>query len=224
MTEIKETKWPQREARKIARQDRLGKLVAKARDRITKERAAKKRVSSVPKQARLVTHVRRKGGATVESRAPEAALNAAEAIIYVRDGVIDAKDFLGLSEDEAIRIARHGLALLDRDDNDAARSCGVVATAFAPRFAPAWLVLACANARLRRDAEAIIAYQQVSVLEPTNTRALVDLAELYVRNMHFSLASQTLERALAIEKDVRSPIAQRAQLLVVNTLMTLEQD
>lgn len=207
--------------RKITRSDRLATLVKNVRKQRVAEAKKEKRTPR-RREARLAQFEHRRG-VPVASKLDEATLNAVEAIFYVSNGALDAKDVLGLSTDDALRIARFGMGLLSRDDATSAEACGHVATKVAPKEPLGWLVLGAASARQRKDMQAIIAYQQATLLAPNTLHAWVDLGELYVRRMELALGAKALQRALELDPEAKDPVTQRAQLLIVNTLMTLEE-
>lgn len=148
---------------------------------------------------------------------------AATLVGKILNGELDEKSALGLTPAHAEAVAKHGLAMLKAKDDRSAEAAGRLAAGADPKNARAWFVLGCASARLDKIPQAILAYQQATRLDPSNLRAEVDLAELYLSKLQYKPAAECLERVRARDPNAKTHAGVRAKVLIVKTLLTLEE-
>jgi tetratricopeptide (TPR) repeat protein len=181
---------------------------------------AKKAPAAQPYHRQELRHVKRR--VSPKTGVIARALRDLESALAAMDaGQVEPISFLGLSPVDAPRFVKLGAGFLEGGDNDRALAAGEIACACAPDSAAAWALKGCALARLKREREAISAFQRGLQLEPDNIRLLVDLGELYIRLLDYGSAAAALKRAIELDAKALTPAGLRAQALVARTLMTL---
>lgn len=193
--------------RKITRTDRVAKALQKARQ-------------AKPSGGRARRAMRELGRSGDD--VGERALNWLELIYCVTNGLIPATEALGLSASDGEQFARLGAHHLQHGNLDEALAAGKLAVAAAPKLAIAWHLLGDALAQKRKDVEALVALQQARDLDPKNVRVWVDIAEVHISRIEYAAAIAALKKARELDADGKTPAGRRAQMLIMQTLMTLE--
>lgn len=145
-----------------------------------------------------------------------------ELVIWVMRGNISSKEALGLTKQDAVQFVRLGTHHLSHGNLEEAEAAGKLAVAAAPKMALAWHLLGDALAQKRKDTEALVALQQARDLDPKNVRVWVDIAEVHISRIEYAAAIAALKKARELDVDGKTPAGRRAQMLIMQTLMTLE--
>jgi tetratricopeptide (TPR) repeat protein len=138
-------------------------------------------------------------------------------LLYVQNGAVAAEVALGLSAKDAESFIGFGVTLLEEGRNAEALACAEVATAVAPKAFGAWLLRACASARLKRKAEALLCYGQAAQIDPKNVRVWVDMGELHLHMLDYVSAAADFQRALDLDPEAKTGAGKRALMLVAST-------
>ena len=129
---------------------------------------------------------------------------------------------LGLRPSHACQLEQYAASCAASADFSTAAAAALLATTADPDSANAWLLLGNALGAQRKASAAIVALERVVAIDPAHLQGWVDLGEASLALLDYAAAARALTQAIALDPHARTPQGLRAQMLVVETIQSIE--